>query len=90
MVYLKEVTIDYEKQDRYGRTLAKVIVDGQDANLEQVKRGMAWWYRAYKRNQTDVDRKLYEEAEDASKAGKMGLWADKQPVAPWEFRQEKR
>lgn len=86
MVFKRQVTIDYQKSDRYGRTLGKVLVGGNDANLEQIKAGMAWWYRTYKRDQTEADRKLYEAAENAAKAGKVGLWADKKPVPPWEFR----
>ncbi len=42
LVYDKNVTIHYEKQDRYGRTLGKVLVDGRDVNLLQIERGMAW------------------------------------------------
>ena len=34
MVYGKQISVDYNKQDRYGRTVGKVIVDGVDANLE--------------------------------------------------------
>ena len=34
------------------------------------------WYRAYKKDQSANDRRLYEAAEDAAKAGKVGLWAD--------------
>lgn len=42
LVFNKQVTIEYSKHDRYGRTIGKIIVDGVDANLEQVKVGMAW------------------------------------------------
>jgi len=44
------VTVEYKKQGRYKRYLGKVLVDGQDANLIQIKAGMAWWYRQYKRS----------------------------------------
>jgi endonuclease YncB( thermonuclease family) len=90
MVYLKEVTVDYETQDHYKRYLGKIIVDGKDANLEQIKAGMAWWYRQYKRSQTPDDQKAYADAEAVARGSKVGLWAEKQPVPPWEFRREKR
>jgi len=80
MVYLKEVTIDYEKQDRYGRTLAKVIVDGQDANLEQVKRGMAW---AYAKPTTDS---RYFDAEKEARLARRGIWSEDGAAPPWEYR----
>ena len=39
--------VEWEKHDRYGRTVGVVLVDGRDANLEQVRAVMAWWYRYY-------------------------------------------
>ncbi len=38
------VTIEYQKRDRYGRIVAKVLLDGIDVCLEQVKAGFAWHY----------------------------------------------
>jgi endonuclease YncB( thermonuclease family) len=89
MVFDKTVNVETEKRDRYGRQIGKVLVDGQDVNLVQVERGMAWFYRQYQREQSPNDRKLYEAAEDAAKAGKRGLWRDAEPVPPWDFRHNK-
>ena len=90
MVYDKTVNVETEKRDRYGRQIGKVLVNGQDVNLVQVERGMAWFYRQYQREQSPNDRRLYEAAEDAAKAGKRGLWRDSEPVPPWDFRHAKR
>jgi endonuclease YncB( thermonuclease family) len=60
-------------------------MEGVDANLEQVKAGMAWHYKQYQKEQTPSDRALYSEA-DRAKAGHIGLWADPNPTPPWEFR----
>ena len=57
-----------------------------DANLEQVQRGFAWHYKAYEREQSANDRKLYELAESDAKAAKRGLWRDADPLPPWDFR----
>ena len=89
LVYKKQVTIEYKEQDRYKRYLGKVLVDGKDANLMQIKTGMAWWYRQYKRSQTPEDQKAYADAEAVARGSKVGLWADKEPVAPWEFMRQK-
>ncbi len=89
MVFDKTVNVETEKRDRYGRQIGKVLVDGQDVNLVQVERGMAWFYRQYQREQSPNDRKLYEAAEDAAKAGKRGLWRDSEPVPPWDIRHNK-
>ena len=37
----KQVTVEYQKRDRYGRIVGKVLLDGIDACLEQVKAGFA-------------------------------------------------
>ena len=89
MVFDKTVNVETEKRDRYGRQIGKVLVNGQDVNLVQVERGMAWFYRQYQREQSPNDRRLYEAAEDAAKAGKRGLWRDTEPVPPWDFRHGK-
>ncbi|HEY4264554.1 MAG TPA: thermonuclease family protein, partial [Micropepsaceae bacterium] len=34
-------------QDEYGRTLARIFVNGKDVNAEMVRTGSAWAYRHY-------------------------------------------
>ena len=53
---------------------------------DHCEHGIAWWYRAYKKDQSANDRRLYEAAETSAKAKKVGLWADAKPVPPWKFR----
>ena len=86
----KTVTVETTKTDRYGRQIGKVLVNGVDANLEQVKAGMAWWYRYYKQEQPRPDRMAYEAAEDDAREDRRGLWADSNPISPYEWRQGKR
>jgi endonuclease YncB( thermonuclease family) len=90
LVFGKQVTIDCGKTDRYKREVCVVLVDGQDANLAQVKAGMAWWYRQYQKEQTPRHRAEYEAAESAAKAGRVGLWGDAAALPPWEWRHPKR
>ncbi len=89
LAFDKTVNVETSKRDRYGRQIGKVLVNGRDVNLVQVERGMAWFYRQYQREQSPNDRRLYEAAEDAARAGKRGLWRDADPVPPWEFRRNK-
>lgn len=86
LVFNKQVIVEYSKKDRYGRTIGKILVSGVDANLEQIKAGMAWHYKQYQKEQTPSDRALYSDAEDRARAGNVGLWADSDPTPPWEFR----
>jgi endonuclease YncB( thermonuclease family) len=89
LVFDKTVNVETDKRDRYRREIGKVLVNGRDVNLVQVERGMAWFYRQYQRDQSPNDRKLYEAAEDAAKAGRRGLWRDVDPTPPWEYRHNK-
>jgi len=84
MCFGKIATLADKGKDRYGRTLARVTCADIDANAEQVRRGMAWVYDRYV-----ADRGLYS-IRDEARAAKRGLWADVNPVPPWEWRREKR
>ena len=90
LAFDKMVTVETDKRDRYGREVGKVLVNGRDVNLIQVERGMAWHYKAYEREQSSSDRKLYDAAESDAKAARRGLWRDAEPTPPWEFRKAKR
>ena len=80
---------DCPKVDRWGRQICKVAVNGVDIGLEQVKDGMAWWYRKYAKEQPAEDQPIYENAELMSQLGRHGLWGDTNPMPPWDFRREK-
>jgi endonuclease YncB( thermonuclease family) len=86
LVFGKDVTVEYEKQDRYGRTLGKVMVGGRSANLEQVRAGLAWFYRHYAEDVPEADREALDGAEREARQGKRGLWTQPDPTPPWDFR----
>ena len=90
LVFGKQVTADCAKTDRYRRAVCKIKVDGVDANLAQVAAGMAWHYREYEREQSLMDRLRYAHAENRAQEERRGLWADRAPMAPWDFRRAKR
>lgn len=90
LVFGKEVIADCPKTDRYRRWICTIEVGGIDANLAQVTAGMAWHYKAYQRDQLPQNRVRYGNAEQEAKQEKRGLWVDRSPLAPWEFRKEKR
>ena len=90
LVYDQIVLVETEKKDRYGRDVGKVLVQGVDASLAQVQRGLAWHYKAYEREQSANDRKLYDFAESEARASRRGLWVAPDPMPPWKFRRKKR
>lgn len=82
----RRVVVSWDKIDKYGRTVGKVLVDGEDANLQMIRDGYAWWFRWFSREQTPADRERYEAAESEAKGARRGLWRDADPVAPWDWR----
>jgi len=86
LVHSKQVTVDFDKKDKYGRTVGKVVLNGTDICLEQIKLGMAWHYKQYASEQTAIDREIYSKAELAARSDAFGLWKDKNPMPPWDFR----
>lgn len=89
LVFGKAVTVKYEKMDRSGRPLGKVVFGALDINLEMLKAGLAWYY-PNDRDLPESDRPLYSGAERDARAARRGLWKDEAPVSPWEFRQARR
>ncbi len=86
LVYKRQVLVDYEKEDRYGRIVGKVVVNGVDANLAQVRAGLAWHYKVYQTEQSAEDRLEYSRAEEMARGAGRGLWGNGQAVPPWEYR----
>ena len=86
MVAGQSVAVEWVKVDKYGRKVGKVLLAGLDCNLVQVKRGLAWHYKQYQREQSPTDQQSYAAAEIEARAAKLGLWRDADPMPPWEFR----
>lgn len=78
--FKKSAEVRPQSKDRSGRTVARVICEGVDANAKQVQAGMAWVYDRYV-----TDKALYAVQDDAREA-RRGLWSDAAPVAPWMWR----
>jgi endonuclease YncB( thermonuclease family) len=86
MIAGKEVKVAYNKRGRYGRIIGKVLLNNEDVNLMQVKRGLAWHYKQYEREQEVDDRALYAQEEYLAQKERIGLWNDNNPIPPWDFR----
>jgi micrococcal nuclease len=85
LVFGKEVTLKNHGKDKYKRTLADVILpDGTNVNRTLVQEGWCWWYRKYAPGDT-----VLEDLEKEARGGRKGLWADPNPVPPWEWRKKK-
>lgn len=90
LAYDRVVEVESSKLDRYGRVIGKVLVNGQDVNLEQVRRGCGWHYKKYQNEQILDDRLSYNAAEESARSRRVGLWTDHEPVPPWDWRKARR
>lgn len=84
-VFNKEVRLEVDKKDRYGRYIANVIYD-EDKNLskELLKAGYAWHFVKYSNDST------LQILEDKARKAKVGLWQDPNAIAPSEWRSNKK
>lgn len=76
----KAATITPHGTDRYGRTIATVEVDHDELGHRLVTEGLAWHYTRYSHDAT------LDAAQRAARAARRGLWADKAPTPPWDWR----
>ena len=84
LVLRKQVRVNTQAKDKYGRLLGEVNVDGLNINHEQVRRGLAWVYLRSRSN------KILLAMENEAKAAKRGLWAQSTPTPPWTWRKTQR
>lgn len=80
MVHGKEVRLETDGTDKYGRTIAEVFSGSLNVNKEMVRTGYAWAFRQYVRDQEYI--RLEEQARRAS----LGLWSEPNPIYPSEYR----
>jgi len=85
LVLNKTITIKEYGNDRYGRILGVVFVNGTNANLEMVKAGLAEVYRG--KHARYFNPKIYEEAEAEARRANLNMWSlgDKY-ISPREWR----
>jgi endonuclease YncB( thermonuclease family) len=100
----KEVMVEWNKHDKYGRIVGKVMVASPDACpdarsecpktldacLAQITSGLAWHFKRYESEQSEEDRHGYAFAEKEVRAKRAGLWKEPNPIPPWEWRAERR
>jgi endonuclease YncB( thermonuclease family) len=83
----KDVEVVWYKEDRWGRLIGTVWVASPDcvrdpcpktldAGLALITSGLAWHFKRY----------ADEQPEEEARGRKAGLWRERDPVPPWEWR----
>ena len=78
------VVIGNGKKDRNGRWIGEIFFKNQNLGKELVRNGLAWHFKRYSKSAN------YADLEIAARKKKIGLWRDKDPIAPWNWRKSKR
>lgn len=84
LCFKKEAKVEWTERDPKKRVIGYVTCDGQEANAEQVRRGMAWGSPKASKPTSGLP-----ELEAYARLRKIGLWADENAVPPWEFAAKK-
>ena len=71
--------------DSYDRLVGTVYHNGININVSMVANGYAWWYQYYAPHEHAL-----QEAESRARSQGLGLWAESRPVAPWDWRRNRR
>lgn len=78
------VRVEVIDVDRYRRKVGRIYLGARFVNMELVRDGFAWRYPQYD------EPGEFAPAETEAREHRRGLWADPHPLAPWEYRREKR
>lgn len=80
LIVNKQGRVEYTATDRYERILGSLYLDDVWINANMVATGDAWHYEQFFRN-LDFEKLQYH-----ARYNKLGLWQDKEAIAPWEWR----
>lgn len=81
----KAVRLEWKDKDQHAREVAIVYAGSTNINLQMVKEGLAWHYEYFAPDAEDLAA-----AEKAARKSRKGLWKDKNPVNPYDFRKRNR
>jgi len=81
----KTVGVVVVETDDYGRTVGTVYLQDKNINVAMIESGHAWWYRHY----APHNRLLAATEQQAREQG-LGLWSERSPVPPWDWRRGRR
>jgi endonuclease YncB( thermonuclease family) len=81
------VHIELMGRRTHNREVCIIRKDSKDINLEMVRRGYAWAYVQFLKRPHASE---YIGAEKEARSRRLGLWRDRNPMPPWEFRKKQR
>jgi len=77
----KTVKIDFGKNDRYGRTIGSVTVEGMSLDSLLIANGWAWYHQSFPRNKPQL--LIYE---SIARKARAGMWRCQFNIPPRQWR----
>ena len=90
LAYGRRATVERCGHDRFGRMLARVVIEGKDVSQAQLDAGLAWHVPSFSRSALPRHAPGYGRAAGAARAAGRGLWRDAQQQHPAQFRHQVR
>jgi endonuclease YncB( thermonuclease family)/thiol-disulfide isomerase/thioredoxin len=85
LILNKDVEVDFN-EFRKGQVIAKVYYGEMDVALQVIRDGAAWYDNNTGLGLTDLERRVYAEAEQTAHNEMRGIWENGSPMPPWEWR----
>ena len=84
LIFNKQITVQANGHDRYGRLIGIAFLDSICVNEFMLRNGLAWHYLKYDNNPK------WSKLESEAKELKVGLWSDSLQVEPWDWRKNRK
>ena len=84
LIFNKQITVQANGHDRYGRLIGIAFLDSICVNEFMLRNGLAWHYLKYDSNPK------WSKLESEAKELKVGLWSDSLQVEPWDWRKNRK
>ena len=88
LVLGKFVVVRYTGIGSQGYLVGRILLEQADINAQMLRDGVAWYYQVEAVDLSEAERQLYPACEQAARAEKRGLWQEKEPLSPWQYRKQ--
>lgn len=79
------VVVEYSGIAADNSVAGRVLLKEADIGAQMIRDGAAWFDSNNLSRLSETDREIYQQAEQAARSERRGLWQAENPTAPWEF-----
>jgi endonuclease YncB( thermonuclease family) len=90
LILNKQVVVEYSGLGVNSLITGRVFLKETDVGAQMLRDGVAWYDKPYDTILTNDQRQIYAACELAARTEHRGIWQDRDPVPPWEFKEARR